>query len=364
MKVTVFGHDADDAALAKRIGQMRAEGHRVSGLTLRRGPDAPRAWDNTDLGRTRDGAFGRRLAAIARAAPRAARALGEPDVVWARNLDAALIARGALAMARSRAPLVYECLDVHDLASGAGAAPAMVRGLERRVLDRAALTVVSSPAFARAHFAPRYGARATMVIENRLAMAGLPPRPGPARPDRPLTVGWFGVLRCARSLDLLLGATGAAGARLITAGRVAADRLPDFAGRIADAPHAAHLGAYRAPDDLAALYARADVVWAGDWFQAGANSRWLLPNRLYEGGWFGAPALAPPGTETARWIAQNGTGLVVGEDALPEALRGLAGRRLADLRARVRAAPDALFAAPRGEVTTALERAAGRRAGC
>ena len=353
----MVGHDAGDAALAKRIGQLRAEGHGVRALTLRRGQNAGRAWENVDLGATRDGAFAQRLAAIARAVPMAAKALGEPDAVWARNLDAALIARGALALRRSRAPLIYECLDVHDLASGAGPASRAVRRLERAVLDRAALTVVSSPAFAREHFAPRYGERPVVVIENRLAREGLAPRPAPGRPERPLTVGWFGVLRCARSLDLLLDATARAGARLVTAGRPAPDQLPDFAARIAGAPQTEHLGPYRAPGDLAALYARVDFVWAGDWFQAGANSRWLLPNRLYEGGWFGVPALAPEGTETTRWIAAHGTGLAVPEGGLPGLLGAMTPARLDALRARVLAAPDALFAAPPGEVTAALERA-------
>ena len=363
MRVTVIGHDAGDAALAKRIGQMRAEGHAVRALTLRRGPDAARDWDNTDLGQTRDGDFAQRLGAIARAVPKAARALGPADVLWARNLDAALIARGALALARSRVPLIYECLDVHDLASGEGAASGMVRALERLVLDRAALTVVSSEAFVREHFTPRYGEQPFAVIENRLAVDGLVPRPDGSRPDRPLTIGWFGILRCARSLDLLLGAAERAegAVRLVMAGRPATDQLPGFEARIAACPFAEYLGPYAAPGDLAALHARVDLVWAGDWFQAGANSRWLLPNRLYEAGWFGVPALAPEGTETAAWALRHGTGLAVpdpSERALPGLLAAMTSERLAAMRDAVLAAPGALFAGGADEVTAALERAA------
>ena len=61
------------------------------------------------------------------------------------------------------------------------------------------------------------------------------------------------------------------------------------------------------------MYQGGDLVWAGDFHAAGAKSRWLLPNRLYEGGYFGAPAIAPADTETARWITSSGAGFVVNE---------------------------------------------------
>lgn len=374
MKIAVFGHDAGDAALAKRIGQMRAEGHDVRALTLRRGQDTPRAWPNTDLGRTRDAAFVQRLAAIVSAVPTAARALGAPDVVWARNLDAALIARAALAAARCHAPLIYECLDIHDLASGQGPASRAVRALERSVLARAALTVVSSPAFVTAHFERHYGDLPLRLVENRLAREGLPARPSVPqasaskpiafRPDRPLTIGLFGVLRCRRSVSLLLDTANAmdGALRVVFAGRCAQDQLPDFAAMVAASPHADDLGPYEAPSGLAALYAQVDLVWAGDWFQAGANSRWLLPNRLYEGGWFGVPALAPAGTQTAAWAVRHGTGLAVpdpAEKTLPALLSAMTPDRLAGLRASTLAAPDALFAAPPGEITQVLNSALG-----
>ena len=357
----MIGHDAGDAALAKRVRQLRDEGHEVRVLAFRRTDAVPPLAD-LDLGRTRDGAFAQRLAAMAGAVPKLAREVVRPDALWARNLDAAAAARTALALSGAQTPLIYECLDVHALASGTGAASAAVRSLERSVLDRAALLVVSSPAFLSRHFVPRYGERPAAVVENRLARAGLPPRPGQAVRTSPLTVGWFGVLRCARSLDLLLGAADrmAGGLRVVTAGRPAPGPLQGFAERLAASPHAAHEGPYEAPEGLAHLYGGADLAWAGDWLQDGANSRWLLPNRLYEAGWFGVPVLAPAGTETARWVRDHGTGWVL-DDASPEGLAAflssLSRTEVEDRAARVLAASDALFAAPPGEVTALLKRA-------
>ena len=363
MIVAVVGHDASDAALGKRIGQMRAEGHEVRVASYERaGRESRLSGGFVSLGTTADGAFGQRLAATGRAARQLSRAgwLRGVQVCWARNLDAGLAAVAGGAGGRAGPPLIYECLDVHDLLSGEGFAARAARTLEARVVRRAARIVVSAPAFEREHFALRYGRTGLDLIENRLADPG-PRPPSPPRPDPPLTIGWFGILRCQRSLDLLLAACEAAdGAlRLVLRGRPAEVALPRFAAQVASCPHATFGGPYAAPDDLAAIYAGADLVWAGDWSQVGANSRWLLPNRLYEAGWHGVPVIAPDSTATAAWVRERGTGFVVPDDPTPtDVWTAVREADLRALRSAVAAAPDALFAAAPGEVTDVLARAA------
>jgi succinoglycan biosynthesis protein ExoL len=52
-------------------------------------------------------------------------------------------------------------------------------------------------------------------------------------------------------------------------------------------------------------------TWAIDFYQEGANSTWLLPNRLYEGGLHGAVPIALRDVETGRWLQQHGLGLLL-----------------------------------------------------
>ena len=361
MRVVVVGHDASDAALAKRIGQMRADGHEVRVASLSRaGRPSRLPGGYLDLGPTEDGAFPQRLAAIARAGRTLSRRgfVREGEVCWARNLDAGLAAVAAGAGGRHGPPLVYECLDVHDALSGEGLACTLARGLERRVVRRARRIVVSAPAFETHHFGPRYGRTGLDLIENRVVPDGPRPSLG-ARADRPMTIGWFGILRCQRSLDRLLGAAAAGQGRLriVLRGQPAAVALPRFAEQVAACPQAVFAGPYERRD-LPNLYAGIDLAWAGDWSQDGANSRWLLPNRLYEAGWHGVPVATPDGTATADWVRRHGTGIVCAADPTPDGLLAALLEAPVDaLRDRVAAAPDVLFAAAPGEVGRVLEAA-------
>ena len=67
------------------------------------------------------------------------------------------------------------------------------------------------------------------------------------------------------------------------------------------------------------MYANVHFAWAIDYYEAGANSEWLLPNRLYEGPLHGAVPFALRRTEAGRWLDQRGCGILFG-DAVEEEL--------------------------------------------
>jgi succinoglycan biosynthesis protein ExoL len=69
-----------------------------------------------------------------------------------------------------------------------------------------------------------------------------------------------------------------------------------------------YAGEYRNPDDLAEMYARVHLTWAFDFLDEGSNSKWLLPNRIYEGGYFGAVALTSSDTQTGEKVRELGLG--------------------------------------------------------
>jgi hypothetical protein len=352
MQVLYLAHDLDDAAIWRRAGMLRRGGASVRLAGFRRG-DGPLPGPATVLGRTRDGRMARRAGAVLAALPGLPGRLPPgpaPDVILARNLE--MLALGArLAARHPGARLVYELLDVHRLLSGSGPVPAVLRAVEAALMRRAAAVVISSPGFARNYLGPfRRPAAEVLLAENKPLAAAAPSPPAGRPAGGPTVIGWFGILRCAWSLTALDRLTRAAPGRFRVdlRGRPARDVLPGFDAVVAANPDLTFHGAY-APADLHAIYGAVDLAWLIDRFEAGGNSDWLLPNRLYEGCLHGAVPLALAGTETARRLADLGIG-VVAEAASDAALsRALAAPDLPALRAAVLRLPRATWEADTAE---------------
>ena len=357
-KVTFFAFDIAEAAQIRRIEAVRSLGHAVASVSFRRAnmntefqPD----WPDLPLGAARNNDFLRRglrvLASVSRVWKHRDR-LAESSVWIARNFDMLAIAWAVKALSGRRdVQLVYECLDIHGLFTRVGPVGAVMRWLERRLLGRIALLIHSSPGFERNYFGPVQRYRGpTALIENKLWIGENDlPRPDRARQTgAPLVLGWVGSLRCRESLLILAEATrrmdGAL--RVEMHGNVHAHAIPDFAAILEAHPDLRHHGAYRYPDDLSAIYQSCDLVWAQDLWQRGANSDWLLPNRIYEASYFGCPQIAVAGTETGRRVSGSGQGFVLPEAsaaALVTLLNGLAPEAITSASARLLAMPDQAF---------------------
>jgi succinoglycan biosynthesis protein ExoL len=289
-------------------------------------------------------------------------ALRRADILYARNLDMLTLASWAKSMTDARASLIYECLDIHRFMTRNDSLGAAMRSIERALLKNVSLVVVSSPAFASQYFDRVHpGLAKTMLVENRLPWGfDYGPRAAmTARASGAIRLGWFGVLRCRRSLSLLLDLADRFpdDIALSFRGAPARKELPDFEDKIAGRANVRLGGRYKWPDDLAGIYNEVDLVWAGDFHDPGANSRWLMPNRLYEGGYYATPPLAPSDSETGRWIEAHSFGFAVAEpleETLPAFIAAMNRDKIQAARARLLAAPETLFLQPRGEMAEVL----------
>ncbi|MFV0260003.1 MAG: glucosyl transferase [Acidimicrobiales bacterium] len=371
--VAFFGHDMGDAAVRRRVQAFTDDGIAIQGYMMRRGEPTPTEWPNVDLGPTIDEDYRQRLGAIVRGV-RVARAhaadLGAADLVYARNLDMLVCAAATMTATRISRPLIYECLDVHRLMVRTDPVGRAMRTAERLLLRRTDLLVVSSPGFIEHYFDVHHPGRfRSWLLENRMAPGAFRdprPAPGPVPSDRPLRLGWFGVLRCRRSLHLLTDLAAALGDRVevVISGRPNEIEMPDFHRRVDALDNVRFTGPFRSPEDLPRLYAGVDLMWAADFMDAGFNSEWLLPNRLYEGGWYVTPAVAPAGTVTGRWIAERQAGFTVAEPlerSLIDLIDRLDQDRAPIQQARIALAglPDDAFIQPPGEMQALLDAAIG-----
>jgi hypothetical protein len=370
VKLAYFVHDLTDPAVRRRVRMLQAGGASPVVLGFRRGETAPRAIEGApaiDLGRTYDGRLGHRARATALAALSAGRwraTLEGVQGVMARTLEMLAVASSARRACGLSGPLVYECLDIHRVMLGEGPPSKVMRALERALLRRADLLVVSSPAFLEAYFGPRQGvgrdiALRTLLVENKVLELGgqEPPRPVRPPPGRPWKIAWMGAIRCRRSLDFL---TDLARRRpdlveVTIHGKPAFTEFADFDGQVAAAPNVSFGGPYAA-EDLPQLYAQAHFAWAIDYMEEGQNSAWLLPNRVYEASRYGAAPIALGDVQTGRMLAELGVGLRLSTLAkLESVLDHLTSADYLQLRRGLAAAPASAFVAREADCRALVE---------
>lgn len=357
-------HDLGDSAVARRIRMMAAAGASVSlaGFSRRDPPAAVEGVPATVLARTGDGRLVQRAAAVVENMLRSGKAraaVGAADILLARNLEMLAIA------ARLRRPgqrLVYECLDIHRMMLGDGAQHRAMRAIEKALLRRCDLVVTSAPAFVEHYFHRlQHHDGPIRLVENKVLALDADdavPRSAKQAAGPPWRIGWFGMLRCRRTLDMLSQIVRAGQGRIevLIAGKPSPAEFTDFDAQVAAVPGMHYAGPY-APGDLPWLYGQVHFAWCVDFFEEGLNASWLLPNRLYEGLAFGAVPVTMPGIAIADWLQAAGCGIVM-EDlvaGLPPFLATLDDAGYRALTDAVAAVPDDRLLMRRPECDDLLE---------
>jgi succinoglycan biosynthesis protein ExoL len=255
------------------------------------------------------------------------RRLGRTDAFIARNLDNAFLALFARWFAGSAAPLIYEVLDINPSCTGAGWQGRLLRRIEKWMLARTGLLVVSSPHFIAAYYDAMLQSHSNwLLFENKVpkfARFARPAAPVPVAEEaagmpetRRWRIGWFGYLDDEQSWRILR--------------RLAAE-LPDrvfvyvrgrpytnfdmnrFLGDVAAMDNVVYGGPFRNPEDLAEMYEAVDIVWSVDLNAPAANSKWLLTNGIYEAGYFGKPVVGLAGTAVGQLLQHYGSGWCLSE---------------------------------------------------
>jgi succinoglycan biosynthesis protein ExoL len=328
-----FVHDLGDPAVARRLSMLRP--YLVSAVIIGFHRTAPAplrvaGWPAVTLGCTIDGRLGRRAFSVLRNLAmirRLRRHLLGANFVMARQLEMLALATAARHRYAKTAILAYECLDIHSVMVGPSPISRALRLAEVRLLRATDVVIVSSPAFIQAYLRPTHGVMLppTCLIENKVLRGELDgwPKNQPRPPGPPWRIGWYGVLRCRRSLELLIELTRQLPGQVVVElrGRPARSAIPDFDSLVAAAPDVSFLGAYDRQHDLGRIYQAVHFAWAIDFYETGLNSTWLLPNRLYEGGLHGAVPIAAASVETGHWLARQNAGTLLQEPFAAELLR-------------------------------------------
>ncbi len=318
MKVAYFVHNIDDAAVLKRMELLRLGQVDIRLIGFKRFSQTRAAPANDDtivLGRTYDGKFALRILSVIRSLVfpiKIVSAVKGADSILCRNLEMLALGYATLRLSGKKIPLNYECLDIHKKLLGSGRAAKMLRSVERYLMARCNSVITSSPGFVRNYFvAVQHFDGRVCLIENKVLPQSAPNTVPAKLSEPPWVIGWFGIIRCRKSLVILQKLTAALPmVRVVIAGRVAAQEISDFLELVEASPSISFIGSYE-PSELARIYGQAHFVWAIDYYEEGDNSTWLLPNRLYDSLAFGCVPIALGDVETGRWLKARSAGVVV-----------------------------------------------------
>lgn len=361
--VAYFAGDATNPTVRLRVRSFMDLGARIIGFTFRRNKfhtDFVPFWENVPLGETRDRNYLARFFPIARALVRIwphREKLRDADILYARMFDAAFLAMMVRWLFRLDAKLVYEIEDVQAVFFRKDLIGWFFRMLERRVLKAADLVTVASPGFAEGYLIPtqKYD-RQTFLLENRIQLDEIPPRDAPPSPtatawqdiqDR-WVIGWFGTLRCEKSMRLLSEIAERLGDKVLiyTRGFPTETGLEAYMEIVDRHDNWVYDGPYTMPDDLEEMYGRVHFVWCLDFLDENGNSELLLACRMYHGGYFGAVPVFTAQSQMAKHLAPHDIGHSVAApytDDLCELIETMDWDQYSSERQRVLSVRDEIF---------------------
>jgi len=322
MKVLYFVHDLYDAAVKKRVLMLQTGGADVVLIGFYRSSVVPTHIGSAQvipLARTYDASFLHRLRSVFYALFFSSHYMPytyDADVIICRNLEMLLLGRKVKRKLKT-IPLVYESLDIHRLLLGTGRFSHILRLVERLTVKKSNLLITSSPGFIKNYFKKINKLnKPILLVENKFFDTEMSVTTSidtqKHQQDKDFyVIGWFGAIRCRKSLALLsvIARKLEGKVRVVIRGRPAYTEFEDFLGSVEREPYIEFQGEYEFPNDLAQIYSEVDFCWAIDFFEEGGNSEWLLPNRIYEGGTFNSVPIFIKDTEIANKLERLNVGV-------------------------------------------------------
>lgn len=295
----------------KRVNELQKLGIKGQILAFERDYYPGKPWPDgyLSLGKIQHENYYKRLVPFVKALPSIIKEARKSDIIYAFGLDTLFLAWLASRFSGRYLKIIYEVGDIRSILLGKSLLSQNLRRLERFLLRHVEILVVTSEAFISGYF---HGIQGLMtlryqVIENKLDENAFSILPSPVSYNKEnggLRIGYFGLIRCRRSWDILkrVTSTSSGQIQLYLRGISMGEQDLDEEARID--PYINYGGPYMAPDDLPSLYRQVDMVWACYPYQGNelGNWRWARTNRFYEACHFQKPMFAQKGTEDGRLV--------------------------------------------------------------
>ena len=286
------------------------------------------------LGRVKHGHYLARFPRLLTAAVKTRKLLSEYDCLYAFNWEMALMGIVATRGSRLRPVIVLQMLDIRPAMLGLGLAGRAFRFAERRVLGRVDLLCLTSQAYLDHYYRPiqKFQGRPVFILENKLAADCRAITPagsaeGPRNGER-IKIGYFGLIRCRKSCQLLEKAVEQGKGRVSLYLRgIPLGEVPDLNNFASGSTWIRYGGEYRAPGDLPDMFSQIDLLWIAspyeDETRIKTDWRWKRTNRFYQGCCFQKPMLAWKNTADGDEVEKLGLGLSLDPEAPDRAVEDI-----------------------------------------
>jgi len=322
---------------AKRMSMVAEQGFTVEAVAFERpthrgrSPAAP----VTTLGNISHGNFIKRIPTLLKSIPILRKKIRANDAVYCMGPDMSLLV--SLASIGLKTRKLVEVADIHPIQTRSGVIGKIARLADKWQIKNSDFLVVTAPNFMDTYYQKWLKSNIPgMVIENKVEQATaqniqrdlnqVVPNPNLINGNpAPITIGYFGLLRCKWSWETLvhLVKNNPTSNKLVLAGVPL--NIADFEQVIDNNANIEYYGPYKSPEDLPNLYQSVDLVWAcyppiasDNW-----NHKWARPNRFYEACLYKKPLISRNGSNDSVVVSQNNIGFVLDEVIPSEAAHAL-----------------------------------------
>jgi len=319
-RIIILSPTVSQPRFHRRAAMLLEAGYDITVYAFQRGyyeqNTYPREVDVVSLGEVEEGKYLNRIPKLLKAVSRIKSSEKQhkiyPDFLYAFGLDMALI--GQFSFPRNM-PMVYEIGDIQCPLPHKTIVEKIIGIIERKILDRCRLLILTSPGFLTDYFKilrPDIHKK-VLIIENKMdrGVGAKFTRPQtPKAVSKPIKIGYIGAFKYEDCIFPLIESI--------------SKRKGDFElhfygdGPIKKAIQESaakysnifYHGSFSSTQDLHRIYETVDLSYVV-YDNLDPNVRMALPNKLYDGPYFGVPLVVAENTLLASRVREQGIGLVV-----------------------------------------------------
>ena len=323
LKIVCLSSFLNHARHRKRINAFYDLGASVKILAFERVFYPAKALRNKhiSLGKIQHGNYFSRLKHILSAVLKVRSEIKESDILYVFDFDMMLL--GLLASFGLRTKIICEVGDVHNILLAKGLVPAVLRIIEKIIIRKIDLLVVTSEAYVNGYYKGILGITRLnyFVLENKVdsnQMGRVTKEP--AIKNDSIVIGYFGGLQCADSWKVLKHVVKESKGKILLYVRGLSYAFQsDLEKDAASINGIEYGGPYVNPDELPEIYNKVDVVWAAH-HHGKANILWARANRFYESCYFRKPMIAQLDTEDGRIVDGLNIGVCIDLEKISESV--------------------------------------------